>query len=45
MSILVILVPAALLLGLLAVAAFFWCVRQNQFDDPDGAAQRILEED
>ncbi|MBJ3777483.1 cbb3-type cytochrome oxidase assembly protein CcoS [Acuticoccus mangrovi] len=44
MSILVILVPAALFLGLLGLLAFFWCVRTNQFEDLEGAARRILED-
>lgn len=45
MSILVLLVPAALVLGGLGVCAFLWCVRTNQFDDPEGAARRILDDD
>lgn len=44
MSILVILVPAALFLGLLSLAAFIWSVKAGQFDDPEGAAKRILED-
>jgi cbb3-type cytochrome oxidase maturation protein len=44
MSILVLLVPAALLLGLAALAAFIWSVRAGQFDDPEGAARRILDD-
>lgn len=39
---LLILVPIALLLGLAGLAAFFWALRDGQFDDPDGAAARIL---
>jgi len=39
---LLILVPIALLLGLSGLAAFFWALRDGQFDDPDGAAARIL---
>ena len=45
MNILVILVPAAITLGLLGLLAFFWCVRSDQFDDPEGAARRILADD
>ncbi|MEM0908112.1 MAG: cbb3-type cytochrome oxidase assembly protein CcoS [Pseudomonadota bacterium] len=45
MSILLILVPAALLLGVLGLFAFFWAVNADQFDDPDGAARRILSDD
>jgi cbb3-type cytochrome oxidase maturation protein len=39
------LIPIALGLGGLGVAAFFWALRSNQFDDPDGAANRILLDD
>lgn len=42
MSALVILIPIALLLGLAGLAAFLWAMRSGQFDDLDGAAQRIL---
>ncbi len=41
----IILLPIALLLGLAGLAAFFWALRNNQFDDPDGAAARILIDD
>jgi cbb3-type cytochrome oxidase maturation protein len=36
------LIPVALGLGLLGLGAFFWALRNGQFDDPDGAAARIL---
>lgn len=39
---LALLIPVALGLGLLALASFFWALRDGQFDDPDGAANRIL---
>ncbi len=39
------LIPAALFLGLLGVLAFMWALRSGQFDDLDGAAYRILEDD
>ncbi len=39
------LIPAALFLGLLGLAAFLWALRSGQFDDPDGAAERILFDD
>ena len=39
------LIPAALLLGLLGLAAFLWALRSGQFDDLDGAAERILYDD
>jgi len=45
MSGLVLLIPVALLLGLAGLAAFFWAMRDGQFDDMDGAGMRILIED
>jgi cbb3-type cytochrome oxidase maturation protein len=44
-SILVYLIPLALLLGLLGLGAFLWALRSGQFDDLDGAAHRILFDD
>lgn len=45
MNILVILVPCSLILGLGALAAFVWTIRHNQYDDPEGDAWRILNDD
>lgn len=45
MNVLVYLIPVALFLGLLGLAAFFWALRTGQFEDPDGAAERILLDD
>ena len=45
MTILVYLLPAALFLGLLGLAAFLWSLKSGQYDDLDGAAERILFED
>ena len=42
MSGLLYLIPIALFLGLLGLAAFLWAMRSGQFDDLDGAAERIL---
>ncbi|MFO0995877.1 MAG: cbb3-type cytochrome oxidase assembly protein CcoS [Alphaproteobacteria bacterium] len=39
------LIPAALVLGLLGLAAFLWSMRSGQYDDLDGAAERILFDD
>jgi len=39
------LIPAALFLGLLGVLAFMWALRSGQFEDLDGAAYRILEDE
>jgi cbb3-type cytochrome oxidase maturation protein len=44
-SVLGLLLPVALLLGLGGLAAFFWALRNGQFDDPDGDAARILIDD
>ncbi len=45
MNVLIILIPAALFLGLLGLAGFLWAVRVGQFEDLDGAAERILMDD
>jgi cbb3-type cytochrome oxidase maturation protein len=45
MDILATLIPVSLLLGGLGLAAFVWALRSGQFDDPDGAASRILKRD
>lgn len=42
---LLILIPAALLLGAVGLGAFLWSLRSGQFDDLDGAAVRILNDD
>lgn len=39
---LVILIPIALGMGLLGLGAFFWSMKDGQYDDMDGAANRIL---
>ena len=45
MNILVILVPASLILGFLGLLAFLWSIKANQYDDLEGDAWRILNED
>ena len=45
MSVLVYLIPIALFLGLLGLGAFLWSMKSGQYDDLDGAAQRILFDD
>ncbi len=42
MSGLSILIPIALGMGLFGLVVFFWAMRNGQFEDLDGAAQRIL---
>jgi len=39
------LIPIALLLGLIGLGAFLWSLRSGQYDDLDGAAERILFDD
>jgi cbb3-type cytochrome oxidase maturation protein len=45
MNVLVYLVPMALGLGLAALLGFLWSVRNQQYDDLEGAALRILSDD
>lgn len=45
MSVLVYLIPVALILGLAGLGAFIWSLKSGQYDDLDGAAQRILLDD
>lgn len=42
---LLLLIPVALFLGALGLGAFIWSLRSGQYDDLDGAALRILEDD
>ncbi|MGA0394553.1 MAG: cbb3-type cytochrome oxidase assembly protein CcoS [Rhodospirillales bacterium] len=45
MSVLSYLIPVALFLGLLGLCAFLWSLKSGQYDDLDGAAVRILNDD
>jgi len=45
MSVLAYLIPIALGMGALGLAGFFWAMRDGQFEDLDGAANRILIEE
>ncbi|MEP9390184.1 cbb3-type cytochrome oxidase assembly protein CcoS [Mesorhizobium sp. KR9-304] len=42
MTILVYLIPVALFLGGISLVAFLWALKSGQYDDLDGAAERIL---
>ncbi|HIJ37621.1 MAG TPA: cbb3-type cytochrome oxidase assembly protein CcoS [Rhodospirillaceae bacterium] len=42
MTNLLMLIPVALALGGIGLLAFLWALRSGQFDDLDGAANRIL---
>ena len=44
MSILLILIPLALILGAIGLTGFLWSVSSGQYEDLDGAAYRILED-
>ena len=39
------LIPCALALGLLALAAFLWALTSGQFDDLEGAGWRAIADD
>lgn len=45
MSVLYIVVPAALLLVIGAIAAFVWAARRGQFDDVTTPAMRAVQDD
>ena len=45
MSGLSVLIPVAIGLGLIALVTFLWTLRSGQYDDLEGASQRILDED
>ena len=42
---LAILIPIALGMGLVGLFAFLWAMRDGQYDDMDGAANRVLIDD
>lgn len=45
MEILGILIPVSLFMGLVGLVAFLWAMKNRQFDDPEGDANRILTKD
>jgi cbb3-type cytochrome oxidase maturation protein len=45
MSIILLLLPIALFMGLLGLGAFMWSLRNGQFDDMEGAAVRAIMDD
>lgn len=45
MSALAVLIPTSLALGLIGLGCFLWSLRGNQYEDLDGAAERILLDD
>ena len=45
MTSLLLLIPVALVLGGLGLVAFLWALKSKQYEDLDGAAERILLDD
>lgn len=45
MDVLAYLIPVSLGLGGLGLVAFWWTLRSDQYDDPDGDSERILRDD
>ena len=45
MSVLAILIPTSILLGLVGLGAFLWSMRSGQYEDLRGAAERVLQDD
>ena len=45
MTALIWLIPIALSMGFLGLVGFLWSLKSGQFDDLDGAAERILMDD
>ncbi len=45
MEVLAYLIPISLFLGGVGLLAFIYTVRSNQYDDPEGDAQRILSDE
>lgn len=42
---LLVLIPIAVAMGLVALVAFLWALRSGQYEDIEGASQRIFDED
>jgi cbb3-type cytochrome oxidase maturation protein len=45
MNVLIFLIPVALALGLLGLYGLFWSLKSGQYEDLEGAAYRILQDD
>ena len=45
MNVLIYLVPIALGLGSLGLAAFFWSLKNRQYEDLEGASMRMLSDE
>jgi len=44
MSVLLLLIPVSVCLGLLGLGFCIWAIRSHQYTDPEGDAQRIFDE-
>jgi len=42
---LIVLIPIAVAMGLLALVGFLWALRSGQYEDLEGASERIFEDD
>ena len=45
MNVLLFLIPVALFLGLIGLAAFLWAMKTGQFEDLEGAGWRAISDD
>jgi cbb3-type cytochrome oxidase maturation protein len=45
MDVIVFLIPIAIVIGLIGLGSFYWAMKSGQFEDLDGAAFRILQDD
>ncbi len=45
MNVLIFMILGAMVLALVGLAAFIWSLRSGQYDDPAGAAARVLLDD
>ncbi|NBR52971.1 MAG: cbb3-type cytochrome oxidase assembly protein CcoS [Rhodobacteraceae bacterium] len=45
MEVLAILIPVSIGLGIVGLLAFFWTMKNRQYEDPHGDAERILRTD
>ena len=45
MSAMAVLIAIGIVMGIVGLVAFLWSLRTGQYEDMDGAAQRILDDD
>lgn len=45
MNLLIVLIPIALFMGAIGLVAFLWSLKSGQYEDLDGAAWRVLDDD